>query len=143
MARSGGISARAPAAPATSPARTARPAATRRGETLMGRPGSPKPPQRRPPIGDGRNGNLVAIPLGATSGVPGGTALTLTPSPSRLWGKPEQHGLPERTPATTRRATSVTSSFGRRPFGHPAGSGVALPAASWASGPRRRGRPGG
>ena len=53
---------------------------------------------------------------GITSGVPGCRRLTFTPSPRQGTG-------PSSTPATTRKAMSVTSSLGRRPLGKPAGSG--------------------
>ena len=54
-----------------------------------------------------------------TSGVPGRTRLKFTPSPRQGTG-------PSNTPATARIAMSVTSSFGRRPLGHPAASGIEL-----------------
>ena len=54
-----------------------------------------------------------------TSGVPVLTRFTFTPSP--------RHGTgPSNAPATARMAMSVTSSFGRRPLGHPAASGMEL-----------------
>src|SRR5262249_12506129 len=68
----------------------------------------------RPSNGLGRKGKSAVMPF----------SFQPTPSPTKFWMK---FG-----PPATRTTMSVTSSFGRRPFGKPAGSGVGLPAASWA-----------
>ena len=92
---------------------------------------------RRPAIGVGRNGKAVAMPFGVRL-LPARAAVEVHAVAEPVVGTPPQHAFPLMTPATARMAMSVTSSFGRRPLGQPAGSGVGLPAASWASTVSRR-----
>src|SRR5262249_56053148 len=68
----------------------------------------------RPSNGLGRKGKAGVMPF----------SFTPTPSPTKFWMK--------FVPPARRTTMSVTSSFGRRPFGKPAASGVGLPAASCA-----------
>src|SRR5262245_3162405 len=73
----------------------------------------------RPSYGSGTKGKSGVMPSSPTP----------TPSPTKFWMNTG--------PPATRTTMSVTSSFGRRPLGKPAGSGVGPPTASCAKGPRR------